>query len=108
MYEFCRILEYNFYFMRPLILLTAILFNNNSFSQEPGEVILRKSAAACKALSSINYEVYSENFAGKITADITIRHLNMEKESPVFGISQLKVSGIALNNEGSTQVSFAF
>jgi peroxiredoxin len=91
--------------MCKVFFLPAFIFYSFLYGQETGKSVLQKSAAACKELKSVNYEVYVEDFAGKVTADIVI---NRVKDFPLYGISQVKVSGLALKDDGSEQVSYAY
>jgi len=91
--------------MRIIILLPVLVSFSFTYCQQTAETILQKSSSACKKLRSVNYELYSEGYPGKVTADITI---NRVKDFPVYGISQVKVAGIALKSDGSEQISYAF
>lgn len=86
------------------LLYAIVLVANARFAQSAGEQLLKRSAANIKALTSISYNIYAEQFGEKITADVTI---NRKSTFPIFEISQVKLSGLAMNEEGSRQVSFA-
>jgi peroxiredoxin len=86
------------------LLYAIILIANASFAQSAGEQLLKKSAANIKALTSLAYNIYAEQFGEKINADVAITR---KSAFPIFEISQVKLSGIAMTDEGSRQVSFA-
>jgi len=71
---------------------------------QTGQDIFKQSGEKIKALKSVSYNIYADQYGEKITADVLI---NRKKPYPIFEISQVKLSGIVMNDEGSKQISFA-
>ena len=84
--------------------LVILLISFNAHSQT-GIEILAQSNERMKKLKSISYNILSTNPYEKITADIVMKR---GKELPIFGVAQIKASGIAITDEGSKQITFAY
>jgi peroxiredoxin len=80
-----------------------LLYAGACFAQLNGKEIIKHSADSLKKLKSARYHIYSEEYGNTITADIIV---NRKKEYPVFGVAQIKVTGVAVNDEGSSQISW--
>lgn len=85
------------------LLIPLLLIPLWSFSQS-GLEIIKTSNEKIKNLKNITYNIYDENAIEKVTADVTIER---GYEFPVLE-AKLKVSGIAMSNKGSEQISFTF
>lgn len=88
--------------MRLLIILLSI--PAYTFSQS-GLEILQSSAQKIKNLKNISYNIYTENRMEKVTADVTIQR---DRDFPVFEVARIKVAGLAINDQGSKQISFSY
>src|SRR5438034_10402771 len=88
-----------------IILTMFLMYAGASFAQLSGEEIFKQSADRLRKLRSITYNIYSQGFGSTQSADIIV---NRKKEYPVFGMAQIKVTGIEMNNEGSSQISWAY
>ena len=88
-----------------LIVLTGILFSLTTHAQT-GLEILKKSADKIKGLKTIRYNIYSDGYFGKATADVSISRGN--KELPIFEIAKLKIKGMAIDDNGSREINLSF
>src|ERR1043165_4576012 len=88
-----------------ITLTMLLIYAGASFAQLSGKKIFNQSADSLKKLKSITYNIYSQGYGSTQTADIIV---NRKKEYPVFGMAQIKVTGIEMNNEGSSQISWAY
>ncbi|MDB5232938.1 MAG: thiol-disulfide oxidoreductase [Chitinophagaceae bacterium] len=89
--------------MRCLIFFMLMLLIADAKAQT-AENIFKETAAAMKALHSVNYEVYSEYPGNKVSASVIINRIAV---NPMFGASQVKVSGMSINENGTEQIAFA-
>src|SRR6185436_18984557 len=67
--------------------------------------IIKSSAVDIKKLKNISYNIYNETKYGTSSADITIQRDQMHA---IFDVSSLKVTGIALDDQGSRQFQFSY
>jgi peroxiredoxin len=72
---------------------------------QTGKEIFVASAAKIASLKNISYNIYTEGSAEKITADVTIARGG---NSAVFDGSRIKVSGLAIDDAGSKQISYSY
>lgn len=86
--------------MKSLFALT--LFSITAYGQVESDILI-KAAESIKKLKSIKYTVVEQNRHENISADVTLMR---DKPYPLFGISRIKVIGIAINDHGSEQIQF--
>ncbi len=82
----------------------ALLISTISIAQDP-VAILKAAADTITKIQSISYNNYLKSQYEQVTADVTIKR---ESNSGLFEGSAIKISGIAIGEEGSKQISFAY
>ncbi len=65
--------------------------------------VIQKASEAIKKLKSVKYDVTEINRHANISADIT---LTRDKSYPLFGVSKIKVIGLAMTDHGNEQIQF--
>ncbi len=88
------------------ISIVALLLFSVCKGQENGKAIMEKSKERIKALKSVNMNVeFNSDFMGQVSGEII---LTRDKPYNVFGISKLKMIGIAITSKGSRPISMSF
>lgn len=83
------------------LLMISCLHTNGQTAKE----VLEKSSYRIKNLKDVAYNIYYENAEEKVTADVVIKR---GADLPIFEVGKIKVSGLAISNEGSKQITFAY
>src|SRR5690242_18098164 len=84
----------------PFFLLLAV-----TAKAQTGKEIFVASATKIASLKNISYNIYTEESSEKITADVTIERGG---HSAVFDGSRIRVSGLAIDDAGSKQITYSY
>jgi len=88
------------------LIIIATLSSTVSFAQLTPKGIIEKSNHEIKDLRSVHLNCYFESsYFGQVSSEVFI---SKAAASPVFGNSRIKMTGVAMTQEGSKAISIAY